>query len=89
MDKRFPLEDQIDMLASSLKGRVIARLVRTLFMERLRQGDTGAYVNFLAEEGPERLRAAYPGATWERLRRVKRQYDPQNLFRLNHNIPPA
>ncbi|MDB5539225.1 MAG: linked oxidase domain protein [Devosia sp.] len=55
----------------------------------LRQDDTGAYVNFLANEGKERLRAAYPGATWDRLRRVKGQYDPENLFRLNQNIPPA
>ncbi len=31
----------------------------------------------------------YPGATCERLREVKRRYDPENLFHLNHNIPPA
>ena len=55
----------------------------------LRQGDGGAYVNFVSNEGPERLRAAYPGATWERLRRVKATYDPENLFRLNNNFPPA
>ncbi len=55
----------------------------------LTQHDTGVYVNFLAAEGTERLRAAYPGDTWERLRQVKRQYDPENLFRLNQNIPPA
>ena len=61
----------------------------TTFVEALRQGDGGAYVNFLADEGPERVRAAYPGPTWERLRAVKRRYDPTNLFRLNQNIPPA
>ena len=55
----------------------------------LRQGDGGAYVNFLAGEGEARVRAAYPGATWERLRAVKRRYDPGNLFRSNQNIPPA
>jgi hypothetical protein len=49
----------------------------------------GAYVNFLVDEGPERVRAAYPGETWERLRAVKSQYDPDNLFRRNQNIPPA
>jgi len=58
-------------------------------VDGLRQGDNGAYVNFLAGEGTERIRAAYPGETWERLRRIKRQYDPANLFRLNQNIPPA
>ncbi|RIQ29133.1 FAD-binding oxidoreductase [Jiangella rhizosphaerae] len=52
-------------------------------------GAPGAYVNFLAEDGPQRAREAYPGATWERLTRVKRQYDPGNLFRRNVNIPPA
>jgi FAD/FMN-containing dehydrogenase len=55
----------------------------------LRQTDTGAYVNFVGDEGEERIRAAYPGATWERLSAVKRRYDPHNLFRLNQNIPPT
>ena len=58
-------------------------------MAGLHQGDDGVYVNFLGDEGPERLRAAYPGATWDRLAAVKAQYDPGNLFRRNHNIPPA
>jgi FAD/FMN-containing dehydrogenase len=48
----------------------------------------GAYVNFLGKE-PERVRGAYPGATWDRLAAIKRRYDPDNLFRLNHNVPPA
>jgi FAD/FMN-containing dehydrogenase len=56
---------------------------------RLRQSDEGAYVGFLGDEGEERVRAAYPGSTWDRLREVKAQYDPGNLFRLNQNIPPA
>ncbi len=59
------------------------------FARALNQGDKGAYVNFVGDEGPERVRAAYPEATWNRLRQVKRQYDPHNLFRRNHNIPPA
>ena len=53
----------------------------------LHQGDDAVYVNFLADEGLERLRAAYPGRTWDRLVEVKRRYDPDNLFRLNQNIP--
>jgi FAD/FMN-containing dehydrogenase len=59
------------------------------FAARLDQGDPGAYVNFVGEEGSERVRAAYPPATYERLARVKRLYDPENLFRLNQNVPPA
>jgi FAD/FMN-containing dehydrogenase len=55
----------------------------------LHQGDDGAYTGFLGDEGEERVRAAYPGATWERLAQVKRRYDPTNLFRLNQNIAPA
>jgi hypothetical protein len=59
------------------------------FEAALRQGDAGAYVNFLGDEGEARVRAAYPGRTWERLVEIKGRYDPTNLFRLNQNIPPA
>ena len=55
----------------------------------LHQGYDGAYVNFLSDEGPDRVRAAYPGPTWERLAQVKATYDPTNLFRRNQNVPPA
>ncbi len=56
----------------------------------LRQGDDDAgYVNFLEDEGPGRVRAAYPGGAWERLASVKRRYDPTNFFHRNQNIPPA
>ena len=54
----------------------------------LDDGDTGAYAGFLADEGQERIRAAYPRATWERLAAVKASYDPDNVFRLNQNIAP-
>ncbi|HEX5618735.1 MAG TPA: FAD-binding oxidoreductase [Solirubrobacteraceae bacterium] len=56
---------------------------------RLYDGDDGAYVGFLADEGQERVRAAYPGATWDRLAAVKATYDPDNVFRMNQNIPPG
>jgi FAD/FMN-containing dehydrogenase len=59
------------------------------FAAAIEQGDKGAYVNFLTDEGPDRVRAAYPGGTWERLVALKKRYDPTNLFHLNQNIPPA
>jgi FAD/FMN-containing dehydrogenase len=49
---------------------------------------TGAYVGFVGDEGEDRVRAAYPGATWDRLTAIKARYDPDNLFRVNQNIPP-
>ena len=52
------------------------------------QDDDGAYVNFLGDEGEESVRKAYPDATWDRLVEIKERYNPTNLFRLNHNIPP-
>jgi FAD/FMN-containing dehydrogenase len=55
----------------------------------LRQKGHGAYVNFLGDEGEEGIRLAYPEATWDRLRAIKRTYDPGNLFRLNQNVPPT
>jgi FAD/FMN-containing dehydrogenase len=66
---------------------------RTAWVEevaaRLNQGDDAVYAGFLAEEGEARVRAGYPAATWERLTRVKAEHDPDNLFRVNQNIPPA
>jgi FAD/FMN-containing dehydrogenase len=61
----------------------------TDFAAALHQGDSSVYVNFLGDEGEERVRDAYPEATWERLRAIKARYDPTNLFKLNQNIPPA
>jgi FAD/FMN-containing dehydrogenase len=55
----------------------------------LHDGDPGVYAGFLADEGEERIRAAYPGATWERLAAIKATYDPDNVLRLNQNIAPA
>jgi hypothetical protein len=57
------------------------------FATELNQGDTSGYVNFLGDEGEARVRAAYPGSTWDRLAAIKRRYDPTNLFRLNQNVP--
>ncbi|WP_217615920.1 FAD-binding oxidoreductase [Cellulomonas sp. GbtcB1] len=86
--------------SSRLMGNVAAfvtgpgdRAERTAWVEGtaalLDQCDAGAYVNFLGDEGPERVRAAYPGATWDRLAAAKAVYDPGNLFRRNQNVPPA
>jgi FAD/FMN-containing dehydrogenase len=48
----------------------------------------GAYVNFMMEEGADRIRATY-GPNYDRLQQVKRAYDPDNVFHVNQNIPPA
>jgi hypothetical protein len=49
---------------------------------------TGVYVNFLMDEGEDRIRQAYGGGKYERLKALKRAYDPGNVFRMNQNIPP-
>ena len=59
------------------------------FADAIRQSDHGAYVNFVGDEGDARIHAAYPDGTYLRLSEAKRRYDPQNLFRLNQNIPPV
>ena len=57
--------------------------------EAVRPYSTGrVYVNFLGEEGQDRVRAAYGEAKYERLRALKRKHDPTNFFRLNQNIEP-
>jgi FAD/FMN-containing dehydrogenase len=50
---------------------------------------TSVYVNFLMEEGEERIRWAYGAKKYDRLKALKRKYDPNNLFRLNQNIKPT
>ena len=47
----------------------------------------GVYVNFLGNEGEERVRAAYGEENLARLIELKNRYDPGNFFRLNQNIP--
>jgi FAD/FMN-containing dehydrogenase len=51
-------------------------------------GAGGAYVNFMMEEGEDRVKATYRG-NYERLAKIKARYDPENFFRVNQNIKPA
>jgi len=55
----------------------------------VRRHADGLYLSFETDQGPERLRDAFPAATLERLRRLKRRYDPANLFHDNFNIDPG
>jgi FAD/FMN-containing dehydrogenase len=48
----------------------------------------GRYVNELSDAGPEMTRAVYGDPSLERLRALKRAWDPDNVFRLNHNVAP-
>ena len=61
---------------------------RNLFNET-KQYANGVYVNFLSDEGKQRVRDAYPNDIWDRLIQLKNKYDPLNLFRMNQNIPPS
>lgn len=60
-----------------------------IFWSALAPYHTSVYVNFLMEEGEERIKRAYGSAKYERLKALKRKYDPDNFFRLNQNISPA
>ena len=48
-----------------------------------------SYVNFMGAEDAGAVRGAYPAPAYARLRELKRRYDPDNVFRANHNIPPS
>src|SRR6266511_2108009 len=58
------------------------------FWSALEPWHTTVYVNFLGEEGEDRIRAAYGAEKYDRLKALKRKYDPANFFRINQNIPP-
>ena len=58
------------------------------FWTALEPHHTSVYVNFLMEEGEERVREAYGAAKYDRLKALKKKHDPNNFFRLNQNIRP-
>ena len=58
------------------------------FWSALEPYHTSVYTNFLMDEGEERIREAYGADKYDRLKALKRKYDPDNFFRLNQNIPP-
>lgn len=61
---------------------------REVWEAMLPQSTGGTYVNHLAPDDGPRRQAAYDDATWRRLAELKDTWDPENTFRLNHNIPP-
>ncbi|RAI00109.1 oxidoreductase [Acuticoccus sediminis] len=70
-------------------AEAITRWAKDYWADLHPHSDGGGYVNFLmGDEGADRVAATY-GENYDRLRRVKAVYDPQNLFRINQNIPPA
>jgi len=59
------------------------------FWSALEPYHTSVYVNFLMDEGEDRIRQAYGVRKYDRLKALKRTYDPRNFFKLNQNIPPT
>ncbi len=59
------------------------------FHESTKPFSQGVYVNFLSDEGADRVRDAYTKEAWNRLVEIKTTWDPQNNFRMNQNIQPA
>ncbi len=87
--RQSPIMVNLAAFYTSPEDRVIRESWLAEFKAAVNQGDSGAYVNFIGDEGAARVRDAYPGSTWDRLAAIKGRYDPTNLFRLNQNIPPV
>lgn len=67
---------------------LITNWARNYWQDLHPHGAGGAYVNFMMEEGEDRVKATY-GSNYDRLVTIKAKYDPTNLFRVNQNIKPA
>jgi FAD/FMN-containing dehydrogenase len=65
------------------------RWARDFFAALQHHARDRVYLNFLGDEGPDRVRQAYGTATYDRLAELKAKHDPDNLFRLNQNIRPS
>jgi len=59
------------------------------FHDATRPYSQGVYVNFLSEEGADRVKEAYTKAVWDRLVEAKNKWDPKNTFNMNQNIKPS
>ena len=59
------------------------------FHDTTREFADGVYVNFLSQEVEARVKEAYTPDVWDRLVKIKTDWDPDNLFRMNQNIKPS
>ena len=80
---------ELAALDRALSAAMVRKLDYVDLYLQLTRYETWTVEDGIVKEGAYSVGSSYPGATWERLRQVKRTYDPTNLFRLNHNIPPA
>jgi FAD binding domain/Berberine and berberine like len=78
----------ITAMTDSATGFDEERAWSRAFWSALQPHHQGVYVNFLMEEGGDRIHEAYGAEKYARLQALKRRYDPDNLFRMNQNIPP-
>ncbi len=83
-----PIMVNVAAFYTSEADREVRKAWATEFHRTLQPNEEAAYVGFLTDDGQDRIGAAYPGATGDRLRTIKSIYDPSNLFRLNQNISP-
>jgi len=73
---------------SAAEDELCIAWAREFFARSQPFASAGAYINFLTQEESDRIAFAY-GATYNRLRELKKKYDPTNFFRMNQNIRPA
>jgi FAD/FMN-containing dehydrogenase len=84
-----PILVNVAAFYTSDADREVRKVWATEFRKTLQPNEDSAYVGFLTDDGQDRIDAAYPPATAERLRQIKTKYDPTNLFKLNQNIVAA
>lgn len=88
-DRKVPIPNGVNHLCQNASGDECCLAWANEFHNFTQEFSKGVYVNFVGQEGEERVKDAYTTAVWNRFSKIKSDWDPDTLFRVNQHIKPA